>query len=44
MNLLIQEGFLVKTSRGRKVTAKAYEALGIKLNTQISLFDDVDNN
>lgn len=30
---LIQEGFLVRTQRGRKVTAKAYSHLGRKPNT-----------
>lgn len=42
---LIQEGFLQKTPRGRKVGPKAYKALGIETkgiySTQRSLFDDM---
>jgi len=36
---LIQEGFIIRTPRGREVTEKAYKHLGkIKLNTQGGLF------
>ena len=36
---LIQEGFIMRTPRGREVTEKAYKHLGkIKLNTQGGLF------
>ncbi|MBX9808060.1 MAG: Holliday junction branch migration DNA helicase RuvB [Flavobacteriaceae bacterium] len=36
---LIQEGFIMRTPRGREVTEKAYKHLGkIKLNTQAGLF------
>lgn len=40
---LIQEGFLQKTSRGRKVTMKAYDAMGVKTQRQDSLFDGFDS-
>ena len=37
---LIQQGFIIRTPRGREVTAKAYEHLNLKLNkTQKDLFD-----
>ena len=37
---LIQEGFIIRTPRGREVTAKAYEHLNLKPNkTQKDLFD-----
>ncbi|MBN09615.1 MAG: Holliday junction branch migration DNA helicase RuvB [Flavobacteriaceae bacterium] len=35
---LIQQGFLVRTPRGREVTAKAYKHLGIVKNNQKGLF------
>ena len=36
---LIQQGFLMRTPRGREVTEKAYQHLGkTKLNTQTGLF------
>ncbi len=40
---LIQQGFLERTSQGRKVTYKAYTHLGIKVNQpQMTLFDFSD--
>ena len=37
---LIQHGFIIRTPRGREVTAKAYEHLNLKPNkTQKDLFD-----
>jgi Holliday junction DNA helicase RuvB len=37
---LIQQGFLERTSQGRKVTPKAYKHLGLKqVNPQLSLFN-----
>ena len=37
---LIQQGFIIRTPRGREVTAKAYEHLNLKPNkTQKDLFD-----
>jgi Holliday junction DNA helicase RuvB len=36
---LIQQGFLIRTPRGRQVTEKAYKHLGLKpLNDQSNLF------
>jgi Holliday junction DNA helicase RuvB len=41
---LIQQGFLERTSQGRKVTFKAYKHLGIDIKqNQISLFDFTDD-
>lgn len=36
---LIQEGYLQKTPRGRKVSSRAYQILGIQTKTQTYLFD-----
>ena len=37
---LIQQGFLERTSQGRKVTPKAYKHLGVKMNkSQMSIFE-----
>ncbi len=41
---LMQEGYLQRTPRGRVVTSKAYRALGIKMNRQVSLFDEIEED
>jgi Holliday junction DNA helicase RuvB len=39
---LIQQGFLERTSQGRKVTHKAYKHLGIKRNSEFGILGDID--
>ncbi|HPY96007.1 MAG TPA: Holliday junction branch migration DNA helicase RuvB [Candidatus Cloacimonadota bacterium] len=42
---MIQQGFIERTSKGRKVTAKAYKHLGIKhYDNQATLFDYSEEN
>lgn len=38
---LIQEGYLLKTSRGRKITIKGYDAMGVEHTQETSLFDNL---
>lgn len=38
---LIQEGYIQKTPRGRKVSARAYKVLGLSARSQRDLFDGV---